>query len=196
MADTLPEGLQQFDVTEAMVSKGIHMLLFKLQADGKPDTSKNILYGVSMGSISSSGETVDSEELQDQLIGGNYKAFLSGAIDPGDFTLNTNYTPKMGKLEINPVVDSFVIAPQFLLILATTNSADDKGNLKGFWASAVNYNGGREIKGDIGKIIGSSLKFKASGEPKVGFDEVGSIPKSLYNAVPEPQQQQGHTNFD
>ncbi|MDR2644044.1 MAG: hypothetical protein LBC74_14785 [Planctomycetaceae bacterium] len=34
--------------------------------------------------------------------------------------------------------------------------------------------GGLELKGEYGKIIGSSIKFKASGKPKVGFAENGS----------------------
>ena len=39
---------------------------------------------------------------------------------------------------------------------------------------------GFDIKGDYGKIIGSSLKFKVTGEPKSGYDEVGKVAMSLY----------------
>jgi hypothetical protein len=177
----LPSTLDNFiKPTTAMVSKGIHALLFKIGADEQPDITKNILYGYTVGGITSGGDTVDSEEFQDQLAGGTNKTFIAGAIDPGDFTINTYLNPTKGKPKIDAVKDSLVITPQFMLILATTGGTS--GALKGFWAAGVNYNGGNEIKGDYGKIIGSSLKFKASGEVKVGFTEVGLIPMALYEA--------------
>jgi len=72
-----------------------------------------------------------------------------------------------------------VFTPQFLLILARKKSDTV---LEGFFSAGVNYAGGNDIKGDYGKVIGSSLKFKITGEPKVGYEEVGDFPLSVYNA--------------
>jgi hypothetical protein len=177
----LPSTLNDLQqVTTAMVSKGIHAILLKMKAAGVADTSKNILKGYTVGSITSGGDTVTSEEFQDQLLGGTNKTFIASAIDPGDFTISTYYNPSLAKPKVDPVTDSLVITPQFILILATTGGAE--GALKGFWAGGVNYNGGNELKGEYGKIIGSSFKFKASGEPKVGFTDVGEIAMALYEA--------------
>jgi hypothetical protein len=183
MADaiTLPSTLTDLQkVTTAMVSKGIYAILLKLKTSGEADTSRNILNGYTIGSITSGGDTVTSEEFQDQLLGGTNKTFISGAIDPGDFTISTYFNPDKPKPEIDPVVNSIVTTPQFILILATTGGAE--GALKGFWAGGVNYNGGQEIKGEYAKIIGSSFKFKASGEVKVGFAAVGELSMALYSA--------------
>ena len=54
--------------------------------------------------------------------------------------------------------------------------------LQGFLAAGVNYKGGKDIKGDYGKVIKTSLKFEISGESKQGYDKVGIIAMSLYKA--------------
>ena len=163
---------------EALVSKGIHALLFPVTRDGV-DTSKNLLYGYPIGGFNTSGDTVESEDFQDQILGGMYKTKISGAIDPGDITCNAYFAPEMGKPKIEGVVNSMVMTPQFILILARKKSAT---MLEGFFAAGVNYGGGNDTKGDYGKAIGSSMKFNISGEPKVGYDEVGDIPMDLYTS--------------
>ena len=167
---------------EALVSKGIHAILFPLKRVGlnvTTDKSKNLLYGYPVGGFNTSGENVDQEEFQDQIRGGDYKTFLPGATDPGDITFNTYFAPTLGKPDIAGVVNSMVITPQFILALARKQSDTV---LQGFFLAGVNYAGGNEIKGDYGKAIGSSLKFKISGKPTVGYDEVGTFPMSLYEA--------------
>jgi hypothetical protein len=78
-------------------------------------------------------------------------------------------------------INSTVITPQFMLILAKKKSDTV---LEAFFAAGVNYSGGNDLKGDYGKIIGSSLKFKISGEPKVGFAACGEIPMTWYGPLP------------
>ena len=170
------------DSFEALVSKGIHAILFAMKRTGgtiTTDKSKNLLYGYPVGGFNTGGETVDMEEFQDQIRGGIYKTSLPGAIDPGDLTFTTYFAPSLGKPDVAGVVNSMVITPQFILCLARKIS---DSTLQGFFLSGVNYAGGNDIKGDYGKAIGSSLKFKISGEPKVGYDQVGNIPMSLYIA--------------
>jgi hypothetical protein len=54
--------------------------------------------------------------------------------------------------------------------------------LEGFLFGGVNYLGGSDIKGDLGKSIRSSLRFEFTGKVQYGYDEVGDIPMALYNA--------------
>jgi hypothetical protein len=159
----------------------------KVGADIKIDSTKNILNGYPVGTFNSGGESVDSEEFQDQLSGGNYKAFLGGAIDGGDITFNTYFEPSKGKPNIPGIVKSKIITPQFTLILAIVNTIQagtgDILTLQPFYASGVNYSGGAELKGDLGKAIGSSLKFKISGEPIMGTTDLDPIAYSYYEGV-------------
>jgi hypothetical protein len=206
------------NATSALVSKGIYAILLPMHEVGivdgedapvldefgvqktviKANRENNLLQGYAVGSITSSGDTVSSEEFQNQLAGGNNKTFVGGAIDPGDFTITTYFNPDKGRPPVEGVVDSIVYSPQFILMLAvedpdspiltTINSGQQNEyqeivayDLKGFWCGGVNYNGGNDFKGDIGKIIGSSLKFKATGDISVGFEEVGNIGYELYD---------------
>ena len=167
---------------EALVSKGIHAMLFALKRIGgtvQADTSVNLLYGYPIGGFTKGEESAEQEEFQDQIRGGIYKTFVGGAIDPGDIIFNAYFSPTMGKPEIEGAINSTIITPQFVLLLARKQSDT---LLQGFLAAGVNYSGGNDIKGDYGKIIGSSLKFKASGKPSFGYEEVGTLPMSLYNA--------------
>ncbi|MCL2306154.1 MAG: hypothetical protein FWC43_12495 [Planctomycetaceae bacterium] len=169
---------------KALVAKGIYCLLFPIKVSGKTkttDTSKNLLNGVSVGNITIGDETPDQEEFQDQLLGGLYKMYAGGAIDPGDLSLATNFEPDAIPLEISGVVNSQVVTPQFALVLAVEK--DDK-TLQGFFACGANYNGGQGLQGDYGKIIKSNLKFKLTGEPIRGFPKVGTFSKSLYGPLP------------
>ena len=168
---------------KALVSKGIYALLFPLkEVNGEiiVDTSENLLNGYPVGGFTGSGETVDSEEFQDQLMGGVYKNFVSGAVDPGDIGFTTYFTPAKGKPDLAKVVNSQVFTPQFLLILAVNQ---DDNTLQGFFSGGVNYAGGNDLKADYGKIISSSFKFKITGEPNWGFAKCGSFPKSMYGSV-------------
>lgn len=168
---------------KALVSKGIHALLFPMKEDDDGnivcDISLNLLKGYPVGGFSGSGDTADSEEFQDQLMGGAYKNFVPGAVDPGDISFNTYFTPGKAKPNLATVKNSMVFTPQFMLALAT--ETNDPETLQGFFAAGVNYQSGSDLKGDYGKIIGSSLKFKITGEPKWGFAEVGTIAKTLYD---------------
>jgi hypothetical protein len=167
---------------EALVSKGIHVLLFRVHRVGgviQTDKSVNLLCGYPVGGFNTSGESVDSEDFQDQIRGGMHKTKVGGAIDPGDITFNAYFDPNRGKPEIEGVVNSMSITPQFVLALARKKSSTQ---LQGFFAAGVNYAGGMDIKGDYGKIIGSSLKFAITGEPKFGHDAVGTFPMSDYTA--------------
>ena len=167
---------------EALVSKGIHVLLFPMRrVDGKiqVDTSKNLLYGYPVGGFNTSGETVEQEEFHDQLRGGANKMFIAGTTDPGDITFNAYFDPNMGKPKIEGVVNSMVVTPQFALALARKKS---DSMLEGFLCGGVNYLGGYDIKGDLGKKIGSSLKFKFTGTVLYGYEKVGDIAMSLYRA--------------
>jgi len=161
---------------EALVSKGIHAMLFRMTRSGT-DTSRNLLYGYPVGGFNTSGESVDQEEFQDQLAGGMHKTFIGGAVDPGDITFNAMFVPEMGMPEIEGVVNSMSMTPQFTLVLARKKSDTV---LEGFFSAGVNYAGGNDIKGDYGKVIGTSLKFKITGKPQVGYAKVGDIPMSLY----------------
>ena len=183
---------------EALVSKGIYVLLFPLKRTPtgiEVDTTKNILYGYPVGGFNTGGESVESEEFQDQIRGGMYKTKVAGAIDPGDVSFNAYFNPNMGKPKIEGVINSMVITPQFALYLARKKT---ETTLEGFLAAGVNYAGGNDIKGDYGKIIGSSLKFAISGEPKFGYEEVGEIPMVLYTAGSDGTQiaSAAPTNFD
>lgn len=169
---------------EGLVSKGVLMMLFPMLRNGsglQADTSENLLNGYKVGGFSGSGDSVDSEELQDQLMGGEYKAFISGAIDAGDFSITTAFNPDKGRLKITPIRHSRVVSPQFVLLLATTS--EDKDKLDVWMIAGVNYLGGREIKGDFGKVIGSSIKFKMTGKPKIGTTECGQIAIDLYGLM-------------
>ena len=176
MSDLLTQlGNEKF---EAFVSKGIHALLFPVTREGV-DTTRNLLYGYPVGGFNTSGDTVDQEEFQDQIRGGMNKTFLPGLIDPGDITFNTYFTPDKGKPEIPGVVDSMVMTPQFILILARKKGA----GLEGFLSAGVNYASGNDLKGDYGKTIGSSLKFKITGEVKSGYAAVGPVSMELYRGT-------------
>ena len=161
---------------ETFVSKGIYALLFPVTRDGV-DTTKNLLYGYPVGSFNMSGETVEMEDFQDQIRGGMNKTFIAGQTDPGDITFDAYFTPEMGKPPIEGVVNSMVFTPQFILTLARKKDAT---TLEGFFSAGVNYAGGNEIKGDLGKAMKTSLKFKITGETLVGYDKVGDIDMSLY----------------
>jgi hypothetical protein len=163
---------------EALVAKGIHAILFRVTRSGI-DSTKNLLYGYPIGGFNTSGDSVDSEEFQDQTRGGMYKNFVGGAIDPGDITFTAYFAPDMGKPDIEGVTNSRSLTPQFVLTLATKKDDD---TLEGFFSAGVNYAGGNEIKGDFGKFIGSSMKFKITGKPSVGYEEVGDIDMALYEA--------------
>jgi hypothetical protein len=167
------------DHFETLVSKGIHAILFRVKRDGTTDKTKNILYGCPVGSFNTSGETVEMEEFQDQIRGGMHKTKVGGAIDPGDITFKAYFDPTRGKPDIEGIVNSMAVTPQFTLILARKKNAT---TLEGFFAAGVNYAGGNDIQGDYGKIIGSSLKFAITGEPQYGYDDVGDIPMSMYVA--------------
>ncbi|MCL2710771.1 MAG: hypothetical protein FWE95_07810 [Planctomycetaceae bacterium] len=171
------------DNFEALVSKGIHAILFPLKRGTNGaielDKSKNLLHGYPIGGFDSTGDTVESEEFQDQLMGGNFKNFIGGAIDAGEITFNAYFAPTKGKPKIEGVVNSMVIVPQFVLSLARKKN---ETTLEGFFTAGVNYGGGNDIKGELGKALKTSLKFKITGEPKVGYDEVGEIPMSDYTA--------------
>jgi hypothetical protein len=170
---------------EALVSKGIYAMLFPMIHDGterKADISNNLLNGYPIGGITSGGDSTDSEEFQDQLMGGEFKTFIQGATDPGDVTFNTYFNLEKGRPPITGIRNSRVITPAFILILAIESETADK--LQGFFVAGVNYSGGNDIKGDYGKIIGSSLKFKITGSVKVGATAVGLIDKALYGELP------------
>jgi hypothetical protein len=170
---------------EALISKGIYGLLFLMIHDGdtiKADISENLLNGYPVGGITGGGDSVDSEEFQDQLLGGDYKTFVRGAVDPGDVTFNTYFSMEKGKPKLSGIRNSRIITPEFILILAIQSEDEDK--LQGFFAAGVNYSGGNDLKGEYGKVIGSSLKFKITGSVKVGADAVGMIDKSLYGELP------------
>jgi hypothetical protein len=161
---------------EGLIAKGVLMMLFQMVRDGSDilcDTSENLLNGYKLGGFNSSGETVDSEELQDQL-SGVYKAFISGSIDPGDFTINATFDPDKGPIKLVPMRHSRVVTPQFVLLLATTCNEADK--LDVWMLAGVNYLGGREIKGDLGKSVGTSFKCKITGKPKVGTKNCDASP--------------------
>ncbi|GHT28041.1 hypothetical protein FACS18942_08080 [Planctomycetales bacterium] len=83
-----------------------------------------------------------------------------------------------------------MFTPQFILMLgiypADTPLGTVPATLDGFFAAGCNYAGGGDIKGDYGKVIGSSLKFKLTGQVKIGTAEVGSIDYQLYTAQPTP----------
>jgi len=179
---------------EALAAKGIHALLFPMESVSgniQANMSKNILCGYPIGNINTSGENVDQEEFQDQIRGGNYKNFFGGAIDPGDITFSAYFDPNRGKPDIRGVENSMMITPQFALILARVKlpapwpnqSKTTPTSLQAFFSAGVNYAGGMEIKGDYGKAIGSSLKFKITGKPTYGYEEHPTlIPYSLYTA--------------
>jgi hypothetical protein len=167
---------------EALVSKGIHALLFPVHRVGsnfQADTSVNLLHGYPIGNFTKGEESTDQEEIQDQIRGGDYKIFVPGATDPGDLTFNAYFPPAKGKPDVEGAVNSLVITPQFVVMLARRQSAT---TLHGFLVAGVNYSGGVDIQGNYGNVIGTSLKFKLSGKPIYGFDKVGTIPMSLYNA--------------
>ncbi|MCL2710277.1 MAG: hypothetical protein FWE95_05300 [Planctomycetaceae bacterium] len=166
---------------EALVSKGIHAILFPVKKTGV-DSTKNLLYGYPIGTFNTSGETVEMEDFQDQIRGGMCKTSIAGQTDPGDITFDAYFTPDMGKPKIEGVVNSMVTTPQFILTLARKKSST---KLEGFFSAGVNYSGGNEIKGDLGKAMKTSLKFKITGESLVGYDEVGEIDMSLYEAGKE-----------
>ena len=163
---------------EALVSKGIHAILFPVTKTGV-NTTKNLLYGYPVGSFTSSGETVEMEDFQDQIRGGMSKTFIAGQADQGDISFEAYFSPEMGKPKIEGVVNSMVVTPQFILTLARKKSDT---TLEGFFSAGVNYAGGNDIKGDLGKAMKTSLKFKITGEVLVGYEEVGEIAMSLYNA--------------
>lgn len=169
---------------QGLVSKGIYGLLFPLKTVAEQlviDTTTNLLADYPVGGFSTSGDSVDSEEFQSQLAGGNNKTFLAGAVDPGEITFNSYFAPSKGKPKVTGAVNSTVTSPQFILILAIEHATSTL--LQGFFAAGVNYAGGNEIKGDYGKTMGSSMKFKITGNTKWGFTEVGTFNKSLYNGT-------------
>jgi len=163
---------------EALVSKGIHAILFAVTRDGI-DKTKNLLHGYPVGGFNTSGETIEMEEFQDQIRGGMSKTFIAGQTDPGDITFDAYFSPEKGKPDIEGVVNSMVLTPQFILTLARKKSDT---TLEGFFSAGVNYSGGNEIKGDLGKAMKTSLKFKITGETLVGYAKVGDIAMSLYEA--------------
>ena len=178
-----PEILTQIanEGFEALVAKGIHAMLFRIERQGtgyRTDTTKNLLYGYPIGNFTKGEESVESEEFQDQIRGGSYKNHVAGAIDAGDITFNAYFDVNVGKPDIEGVVNSTVFTPQFALILARKKSDT---MLEGFFSAGVNYLGGNDIKGDYGKVIATSLKFKISGKPTYG-KKVGEIAMSLYRA--------------
>jgi hypothetical protein len=171
---------------QGLVSKGIYALLFPLKTDEGElviDTTTNLLADYPVGGFSTSGDSADSEEFQSQLAGGVNKTFLAGAIDPGDISFNTYFAPNKSKPNVAGVVNSTVTSPQFILILAIQHTTATL--LQGFFAAGVNYAGGNDIKGDYGKTMGSSMKFKITGTSKWGFTEVGTFPKTLYTGSGE-----------
>ena len=175
---------------EGLVAKGVLMLLFPMVRNGsaiQADTSENLLHGYKVGGFTGSGETVDSEELQDQLTGGAYKAYISGSIDAGDMNLTATFDPDKGPLKLTPMRHSRVVTPNFVYLLATTSPDPEK--LDVFLIAGVNYLGGRDIKGDYGKVIGTSFKFKITGKPKVGTKECGRIAISLYGELTAEQRE-------
>jgi len=162
----------------ALVSKGIYCLLFPVKADKTIDTTVNYLNGVPVGNITTGDETPDSEEFRSQLAGGVYKTFIRGAIDPGDVTLANYFSPNGNEFTPPPPVQSIVMSPEMIIILAV--ESDAAGKLQGFFACGCNYNGGRNLDGTYGQIVKSGLKFKLSGKPLRGFHEAGKLDKSLY----------------
>lgn len=167
------------DFFEALIAKGIHAILFRVKRDGTTDKTKNLLYGVPIGNIKLGGESVDMEDFQDQIRGGMHKNKIGGAIDPGDVAFDGYYNPNVGKPDVVGVVNSMAVTPEFILTLARKKS---KTVLEGFFAAGVNYAGGMDITGDYGKVVKSSLKFSITGEPLYGYDDVGDIAMSLYEA--------------
>jgi hypothetical protein len=170
----------------SLVSKGIYAMLFKTVDNGggstSADTSANLLNGYPVGGFTGGGDNVDQEEFQDQLMGGSFKTFIGGAIDAGDMTFNTYFAANKGRPPITGVVNSTMITPQYILVLAYQHTDPDK--LQGFFAAGVNYLGGNDLKGEYGTTIGSSLKFKITGAVKAGTEEVGVLQKSIYGPLP------------
>ncbi|GHT26826.1 hypothetical protein FACS18942_05010 [Planctomycetales bacterium] len=166
----------------ALVSKGIYCLLFPVKTDKTIDKTVNYLNGIPVGNITAGDESADSEEYQDQLAGGIYKNFISGAIDPSDITMTTYFSPTTAQFTPPAPVQSVVVTPQMILILAVESAQE--GQLQGFFAAGCNYSGGRGLDGSYGSIVKSSLKFKLSGKPKRGFIEVGTFDKTLYGGGP------------
>jgi hypothetical protein len=112
-----------------------------------------------------------------------HKQKIAGAIDPGDITFDAYFDPNFGKPEIEGVVNSMVFTPQFVLYLARKKSAT---KLEGFFSAGVNYAGGNDIQGDLGKSMRTTLKFAITGEPKYGYANVGEIDMALYKAGSTP----------
>ena len=171
------------DFFEVLVAKGLHAILFRVQRDGTVDTTKNLLYGYPIGNIKTSGETVESEDFQDQIRGGTYKTKIGGGSDAGDITFDAYFDPNRGKPEIEGVVNSMSFTPQFALYIGRKKNST---TLEGFFAAGVNYAGGMDINGDLGKAVKSSLKFAITGEPKYGYADVGELPMSMYTAGSTP----------
>ena len=169
---------------EGLVAKNVYMMLFPMVRSGNgivADTSENLLNGYKLGGFTGSGDTADSEELQDQLMGNEYKVFVGGILDGGDFTINSMFNPDKPRLKIIPMRHSRIVSPQFVFLMATTS--DDPEKLDVFLAAGVNYLGGRDIKGDFGKVIGTSFKFKVTGKSKVGTAECGQLDIAFYGPM-------------
>lgn len=171
------------EAREQLVSKGVHVILFAIERQSGAltlNTGNNLLKGWPIGSLSGSGDNSDSEEYGDQLSGGIYKTFIGGGIDPGDITLSSYFDVDVGKPDIQPIVNSRVITPQFVLMLAIPSST--ASSLDVVWSGGVNWSGGGNINGELGKSVKSELKFKVTGEPKVGLSKNGTIPYTYYTA--------------
>ena len=174
----------------ALVSKGIRGLLFPPIQNGtsiKADTTNNILNGYPIGGITTGGDSVDSEEFQDQLLGGQNKSFLGGATDPGDITFTTYFNTAKGKPKLQRIRHSRSITPQFILILATTSPTE--GKLQGWFASGVNYAGGNEIKGGVLADDDTGVDIPNGNEFFWKYNEMAFAPLAIPNPYTmEPRQ--------
>lgn len=165
MSTANPWDPEQTD--EYAVSIGIYCLYFEA------NSQDNYMKGFKVMDVNKAPNVHDQKEVGHQLASGRWKNHVSLMSDAGDLTVKGHFEFERGKYSPAETVNSRVKGPAGTVMLGIAASDADKIEI--FFMCGANVNEDGSIEGAFGDVMGSAVKFKLSGEPKMGTVECGTL---------------------
>ncbi len=156
----MPNDWDSEKTDEYAVSVGIYCLYFPY---GK---QANYMKGFKVKDINKSANVRDQKEVGHQLASGRWKNHISLMADAGDLTVSGYFEFERGTVETPDIVRSRVQGPEGTVMLGIV--AEEDGQIEIFFMCGANIAEDGDIGGTHGDMMTSNVKFKLSGEPKMG----------------------------
>ncbi len=157
---------------EYAVSIGIYCLFFPY------GVQENYMKGFKVTDIAKSANVRDQKEVGHQLASGRWKNHIALMADAGTLDVSGFFEFERGTIKPPDITRSRVKGPEGTVMLAINSEEADK--LEVFFMCGANLNEDGDIGGTHGDVMTQKVKFKLSGEPKMGTLECNTeVDKSL-----------------